>query len=82
MDLFKINKYQSKYENILFLAKIVYETIKNPMTIDAIFQSLEKRLSFDISPDIESMVMLSLSFLHSIELIDIDGNNIKRSQEK
>jgi len=80
MDLFKISKYQSKYENILFFGKIVYETIKKPMTVDGIFHSVEKNLPFVMSPDIESMVLRSLCFLYYSGLIIIDGNNIKRSE--
>lgn len=82
MDFFKINKYQSKYENVLFVAKVAYESIDKPMTIDGIFQSLAKQLPMEITPDVESIIMMSISFLYSLDLVSIEDSNIKRSESE
>ncbi len=79
MDLYKTNKYQSKYENLLYMSRKVFEIIEKPITIDILFYKLEKQVPFTITPEFESIIFLSLGFLYSVGLIDFQENHIQRS---
>lgn len=62
-------------ESILGLAGLVYDSLAVPMSLDALIDRLEARLSTDQWPAAHSTeaVTLSLCFLHSINLVNVDN---------
>ncbi|WP_404309156.1 ABC-three component system middle component 6 [Neorhodopirellula lusitana] len=62
-------------ESILGLAGLVYDSLVTPKSLDGLIDNLESRLESDQWPAEHSTqaVTLSLCFLHSINLVDVDS---------
>jgi hypothetical protein len=61
-------------ESILGLAGVVYDSLTVPKSFDALIEGLDSRLESDQWPVAHSTqaVTLSLCFLHSVNLVDVD----------
>lgn len=81
MDLFIANKYQSKYENIMYVSKYLYDLLNKPMGIDVLFKKFEDKTGETITCEYEQTLMLSLCFLFSIELTELTDNKIRRNKK-
>lgn len=81
MDLFFTSKYQSKYENILFVSKCLYDLLKKPQGIDSLFKKFEEKTGEAISCEYEQTLLLSLCFLFSVDLIELHENKIRRTEK-
>ena len=66
MDYFKINKYSSIEENILYISKNIIELLKGS----------EKEFT-EMSVNIETSIYLAILFLFGIGKIDIENKKIK-----
>lgn len=79
MDYFKISKYQSKYENPIYLSPIIYRLTTKPITLDQLCLKLEKNLKLSLSPELESTIFLSICFMYSVNMIENkDGNLVRK----
>ena len=78
MDLYKTNKFQSKYENILFVSKLLYELINKPISVDLLFKKFEVKTGGPITYEYEQTLLLSLCFMFSTSLIRVEDNKIGR----
>jgi hypothetical protein len=78
MDLYKTNKYQSKYENIIYVSKLLYTLINRPIEIDTLFNKFAKKTGETINSEYEHTLMLSLCFMFSIGMIEITNEKIRR----
>jgi hypothetical protein len=78
MDYFKTNKFQSKYENVLYVAKILYFLMKTPINTEKLIKKYEKEIGISLTEEYEQIVMMALCFLYSVDLIDIKNNKIER----
>ncbi len=82
MDFFLISKYHSKYENVLYVAKTIYSCLDQPLTVDKVFNAINRKFALNESLEYEKVTSLSLLFLYVIGLIDVDSGLIKRSDKK
>ncbi|EHK2427152.1 hypothetical protein PTM93_03155 [Clostridium perfringens] len=78
IDCFSINKYQSINENILYISMNLYKLINRPQNIDSLFEKYSKANNVELSLNLERLLFLALTFLFSIELIDMSDNLIRR----
>lgn len=78
IDCFKVNKYQSIDEHILYIAMKVSNLIDKPQHIDVIFDKYSKESGIELSLNLERLLYLALTFLFSIGMVEIDGNMIRR----
>lgn len=81
MEYFKLNKFQLKYENPLFLSKEIYYLLKTPKTLDQLIRSLGKQLDTNLTVELESTIFLSLLFLYSNGIIDSQNDKIVRIEK-
>lgn len=81
MDYFKLGKYQSKYENTMYLTKILVSYLSRPMSIDKLFVSMGKDLPIPWSADIEQAMLLALSFAHSVGIIEENDGLLQRGSK-
>lgn len=79
MDYFKIGKYQSKYENPIYLSNTIYNTVSKPLAIDQVIAHVCKILDLQLSPELERSIILSLCFMYSVGIIEMHDGNIVRS---
>lgn len=78
IDFFSINKYQSVNENILYISMNLYKLVNRPQSIDSLFEKYSKINNVELSLNLERLLFLALTFLFSVELIDMDDNLIRR----
>lgn len=78
MKYFVLSKYQTKYENPLYLAKQLYELLVEPMNIDQVVTSLERHLGVNLSTELEGTIYLSLAFLYAVGMVEYIDNNVRR----
>ena len=72
MDYFKINKYSSIEENILYISKNISEK-----EFGKIVELYEKKFFTEMSVNIETSIYLAILFLFGIGKIDIENKKIK-----
>ncbi|WP_222666467.1 hypothetical protein [Clostridium botulinum] len=78
IDCFKINKYQSVDENILYIAMHLYKLLNKAEHIDILFDKYSKEKNIELSVNLERLLYLALTFLYSIGMIGAKGNLIRR----
>lgn len=78
IDCFKVNKYQSIDEHILYIAMNIYKILEKPQHIDVIFDKYSKESGIELSLNLERLLYLALTFLFSVGMVDIDGNMVRR----
>ncbi|WP_312648980.1 ABC-three component system middle component 6 [Aminipila sp.] len=81
MDIYKINKFQAKYENPIYVGKLLHGLLNKPMIIDSLFQKFEKTTGEVISWEYEQILLLSLCFMYSIGMIENVDNKIRRCEK-
>ena len=78
MDYFKINKYSSIEENILYISKNIIELLKgSEKEFGKIVELYEKKFFTEMSVNIETSIYLAILFLFGIGKIDIENKKIK-----
>lgn len=80
MDFFKMDKYQSIEENLLYDAKVLYKLLKKgkSMHIDELFDLFIEEQGVTLSLNIERILYLALTFLYAHNLIAFNTNMVKR----
>lgn len=81
MDIYKINKFQAKYENPIYVCKLLYELLNKPMLVDSLFKKFEKETGEIISCEYEQTLLLSLCFMYTIGMIENVDNRIRRCEK-
>lgn len=78
MDYFKVNKYSSVEENILYISNNIIELLKgSEKEFGKLVELYEKKFSPEISVNIETSIYLAMLFLFSIGKIEIENKKIK-----
>ena len=78
MDYFKINKYSSIEENILYISKNIIELLKgSEKEFGKIVELYEKKFFTEMRVNIETSIYLAILFLFGIGKIDIENKKIK-----
>ncbi|MEG0669148.1 MAG: hypothetical protein RR898_08790 [Clostridium sp.] len=78
MDCFNINKYQSVDENVLYIAMKLYKLIERPISVDKLFEKYCKNNNMELSVNLERLLFLSMTFLYSIELVELNESLVRR----
>lgn len=78
MDYFKVNKYSSVKENILYISNNIIELLKgSEKEFGKLVELYEKNFSPEINVNIETSIYLAMLFLFSIGKIEIENKKIK-----
>lgn len=78
MDYFKVNKYSSVEENILYISNNIIELLKgSEKEFGKLVELYEKKFFPEISVNIETSIYLAMLFLFSIGKIEIENKKIK-----
>lgn len=80
MNFFLMNKYQTVEENVLVTSKILYELLEKEKHIDQLFLEFAQRRNILLNINIERVLYLSLTFLYSFELINLNNNLVMRTK--
>ncbi|WP_136710996.1 ABC-three component system middle component 6 [Clostridium tyrobutyricum] len=78
IDCFKINKYQSIDENILYIGMNLYNILKRPQHIDVVFKKYSIDNNLELGINLERLLYLALTFLYSVGMIEISGKLLRR----
>ena len=78
MDYFKVNKYSSVEENILYISNNIIELLKGgEKEFGKLVELYEKKFFPEISVNIETSIYLAMLFLFGIGKIEIENKKIK-----
>lgn len=78
MDYFRINKYSSIDENILYISSNIIEILKgSEKDFGKIVEQYEKRYFPGININIEISIYLAMMFLYGIGKIEVKDKKIK-----
>lgn len=78
MDYFKVNKYSSVEENILYTSNNILELLKgSEKEFGKLVELYEKKFFPDISVNIETSIYLAMLFLFGIGKIEMANKKIK-----
>lgn len=78
MDYFRINKYSSVEENILYISSNIIELLKGTeKSFGKLVEQYESKYSRCTSINIESGIYLATLFLFGIGKIELNGKKIK-----
>lgn len=78
MDYFKINKYSSIDENILYISSNIIEILKgSDKDFGKLVEQYEKRYFSGININIELSIYLAMMFLYGIGKIEVKDKKIK-----
>ncbi len=78
MDYFRINKYSSIDENILYISSNIIEILKgSDKDFGKLVEQYEKRYFSGININIEISIYLAMMFLYGIGKIEIKDKKIK-----
>ena len=78
MDYFRINKYSSIDENILYISSNIIEILKgSDKDFGKLVEQYEKRYFSGININIEISIYLAMMFLYGIGKIEIKDRKIK-----
>lgn len=78
MDYFRINKYSSIDENILYISSKIIEILKgSDKDFGKIVEQYEKRYYSGININIEISIYLAMMFLYGIGKIEVKDKKIK-----
>lgn len=78
MDYFRINKYSSIDENILYISNNIIEILKgSDKDFGKLVEQYEKRYFSGININIEISIYLAMMFLYCIGKIEIKDKKIK-----
>lgn len=80
IDCFKLNKYQSIEENILYIGMRIYKMLDKPKHIDVLFEKYSKENAIELSINLERLLYLALTFLFSIGMVEMNENLIRRTK--
>jgi hypothetical protein len=78
IDCFKMNKYQSVDENILYMSMQIYKLLDKSEHIDTLFDKYSKKQNTNLSVNLERLLYLALTFLYSIGMVETKGNLVRR----
>ncbi len=78
IDCFRVNKYQSIDEHILYIAMNIYKILDKPEHIDLIFDKYSKANNVELSINLERLLYLALTFLFSLGLVEMSENMVRR----
>lgn len=79
MSFFLINKYQTPNDNILFVSKILLDLLQDgEKHIDELFNDFSIRTKKDLNINLERTLFLSITFLYSLNIINVNNNFIKK----
>ena len=76
IDCFKVNKYQSIDEHILYISMNIYRILEKPH----FFEKYSKENKIELSINLERLLYLALTFLFSLDIIDTSENMIRRKK--
>ena len=78
MDYFKVNKYSSVEENILYISNNIIELLKgSEKEFGKLVELYEKNYFPEINVNIETSIYLAMLFLFSIGKIEVENKKIK-----
>lgn len=78
MDYFKVNKYSSIEENILYISNNILELLKgSEKEFGKLVELYEKKFFPEISVNIETSIYLAMLFLFGIGKIEMENKKIK-----
>lgn len=78
MNYFEFKKHQLLDDNVLFVSEKIYGLLTDEKHIDVILENYCKLREIKLNPSLEKMILRSLCFLYSIELIEFKGDYIRR----
>lgn len=78
MNYFEFKKHQLLDDNVLFVSEKVYGLLTDEKHIDVILEKYCELRDIKLNPNLEKTIFRSLSFLYSIELIEMKGAYIRR----
>lgn len=78
IDCFKVNKYQSIDEHILYISMNIYKILNKPQHIDVIFDTYSKENNIELSINLERLLYLALTFLFSLGVVEVSENMVRR----
>lgn len=81
MDLYLLNKFQSKHENILYVSRILYDLLSHPLEIDELYLKFAKKTNKNLTMEYEEILIKSLCFLYLQDLIKINENKVMRTEK-
>ncbi|GEM_PF-1338884 len=77
MDYFRVNKYSSIDENILYISSNIIEILKSgEKSFGKTMDAYQKKYGFDMSVNMELNIYLSMLFLYEIGKINFDGKKV------
>ncbi len=83
MDYFKINKYSSVEENILYIASNIIEILKSGnKSFGKVLEKYQYNYASNFSLNMETNVYLAMLFLYGIGKITIENDKIKLEERK
>lgn len=83
MDYFKVNKYSSIDDNILYIAKNIIGILNdNYIGINKIFEKYQIKYNSELGLNMEVNMYLAIMFLFGIGKIQIENNKIRMVIEK
>lgn len=83
MDYFRVNKYSTIDENILYISGNIVEILKgNDKDFGKLVECYEKRYFLEINVNIEMSIYLAMMFLYGIGKIEVKDKKIKLVVEK
>ena len=78
MDYFKVNKYSSVEENILYISNNLIELLKgNEKEFGKLVELYEKKFCPEMNINIETSIYLAMTFLYGIGMIEVNDKKIK-----
>lgn len=78
MEYFKVNKYSSVDENILYISNNIIELLKgNEKEFGKLVEQYEKKYFSEISVNVEMSIYLAMLFLFGIGKIKVNNKKIK-----
>ncbi len=78
MDYFKINKYSSVEENILYISNNIIELLKcSEKEFGKLVELYEKNFCTEMNINIETNIYLAMTFLYGIGKVEVIDKKIK-----
>ncbi|MCC0735323.1 hypothetical protein KGF36_11790 [Clostridioides sp. ZZV14-6009] len=83
MDYFKVNKYSSIDENILYISSNILEILSSGnKSLEKIIENYQRKYSSDLSLNMETNIYLAILFLFETGKINLKNKKIRLDVEK
>lgn len=83
LDYFKVNKYSSIDENILYISSNILEILSSGnKSLEKIIENYQRKYSSDLSLNMETNIYLAILFLFETGKINLKNKKIRLDVEK